>query len=262
MLEFGWFSRGEWPPGQWDLRYDGWLIRRSKPADSGAAAHWPILVDWREATRPALELQPGMSRWMIALGVDREGERSRLLLSGFGDALPMTTGRLEIAARARRVAYVAQSMRRNLQVGPVLLDLFHRDGRIGDRWLGLHPREFALFWRLAEAEGARVSRRALLADVWRLDHDPETNRIEVHVSRLRAKLAPSRLSWLVATDPRGGYRLHSSGLRAVFAFGSRAGSAYEQALILGTPRTGSPDPPRGGRSDAIDAEREDFDRHR
>lgn len=50
-------------------------------------------------------------------------------------------------------------------------------------------------------------RAAMLADVWRLAHVPETNSLEVHVSRLRAKLAPARAGWLVETDPRGGYRL-------------------------------------------------------
>ncbi len=91
--------------------------------------------------------------------------------------------------------------------GPVTLDLFHRDGRVAGRWLGLHPREFALLWRLAETPGVRVGRRQLLRDVWRLDHIPETNSLDVHVSRLRAKLHVARCAWLVETDPLGGYRL-------------------------------------------------------
>lgn len=230
MLEFGWLSRAAWPPGRWDLRYEGWLIRRNNPAEQGKAPSWPILVDWRAGTRAELNMQPGMGRWMVAIGAQTAAERGRLMQSGFGEALPGGIGRHELAIRLTRVAQTAQSMRRQLQVGPVTLDLFHRDGRAGTRWLGLHPREFALFWRLAEAEGARVSRRALLADVWRLDHDPETNRIEVHISRLRAKLATFRLSWLIATDPRGGYRLHASGRRSAFAFGMRPASPYEARL--------------------------------
>ncbi len=39
------------------------------------------------------------------------------------------------------------------EAGDVTLDLAHRDARVEDRWLALHPREFALLWRLAERPG-------------------------------------------------------------------------------------------------------------
>lgn len=90
-------------------------------------------------------------------------------------------------------------------VGDVTLDLLHRDGRIDDRWLGLHPREFGLFWRLAQEPGMRVSKRRLLADVWRISFEPETNSVAVHVARVRAKLQPFGLARIVATHPEGGY---------------------------------------------------------
>ncbi|MCB2067011.1 MAG: winged helix-turn-helix transcriptional regulator [Erythrobacter sp.] len=92
-------------------------------------------------------------------------------------------------------------------LGPLTLDLFHRDARQGARWLGLHPREFGLLWRLADSPGERVTRAQLLKDVWRLNHEPETNSVEVHVSRLRAKLALAGCESLVETAPEGGYRL-------------------------------------------------------
>jgi DNA-binding response OmpR family regulator len=41
------------------------------------------------------------------------------------------------------------------EAADMTLDLFHRDGRAEDCWLGLHPREFALIWRLAEHPGNR-----------------------------------------------------------------------------------------------------------
>lgn len=70
-----------------------------------------------------------------------------------------------------------------------------------------HPREFGLLWRLSDHPGEVVSRRQLLEDVWRIRHDPETNSVEVHVSRLRSKLAACGCAALVATVPEGGYRL-------------------------------------------------------
>jgi DNA-binding response OmpR family regulator len=95
------------------------------------------------------------------------------------------------------------------EAGDVTLDLFHRDGRVADCWLGLHPREFALFWRLAEHPGERMTRRQLLADVWRIHFEPETNSLAVHVARVRAKLDTFGLSRLIATHPEGGYFLNA-----------------------------------------------------
>lgn len=100
-------------------------------------------------------------------------------------------------------------MPRQLLVGPVLLDLFHRDARLHGSWLHLHPREFGLLWRLAESPRTRLTRQTLLRDVWRLRHEPETNTVEVHVYRLRRKLSAFGVDRLVVTEPAGGYRLEA-----------------------------------------------------
>ena len=102
---------------------------------------------------------------------------------------------------------------RFLQAGDIRLDLFHRDGRVGGRWIGFHPREFEVVWRLAETPETIVSRMRLLKDVWRLGHDPETNRVEVNISRIRSKLHPFRLSWMVGTGDAGGYFLTTGAIR-------------------------------------------------
>ncbi|MDN3646445.1 winged helix-turn-helix domain-containing protein [Pontixanthobacter aestiaquae] len=96
---------------------------------------------------------------------------------------------------------------RFLKAGDIRLDLFHRDASVGGSWIGLHPREFEVLWRLAETPDVVVSRTRLLKDVWRLNHDPETNRVEVNISRIRSKLHPFRLSWMVRTSDAGGYFL-------------------------------------------------------
>ena len=93
------------------------------------------------------------------------------------------------------------------EAGDLTLDLFHRDGRVEDRWLGLHPREFELLWRLAEQPGQRTTREQLLADVWRIHFKPETNSLTVHVARVRAKLEPFGLAKMLVTHPAGGYLL-------------------------------------------------------
>lgn len=152
-----------------------------------------------EADRPAWRL--------IMLGVEAPDERAQLLTMGCAEALPATTDLFELQARSQRVADMFGMLPRWRKLGALTMDLFHRDVRRGPRWLGLHPREFGLLWRLADKPGERVTRRQLLKDVWRLNHQPETNSVEVHVSRLRAKLADVGCAELVETHPLGGYRL-------------------------------------------------------
>lgn len=121
-------------------------------------------------------------------------------------------------------------MPRRLCAGPVTLDLFHRDGSVEGAWLHLHPREFELLWRLAESPRQRLSRRQLLAEVWRIDYDLDTNRVEVHVARVRAKLHAFGLSWLIATDPLGGYSLDADA-SPMMLDNPRAGWQFSQQYL-------------------------------
>ena len=122
---------------------------------------------------------------------------------------------------AKAPSFSAQTegmMPRFREVGDVTLDLFHRDARVDDRWLGLHPREFELLWRLAETPGERLTRRELLAQVWRIEHEPNTNSVAVHVARVRAKLAPFDLSQILVTHPDGGYFVDAAPDASAFSF--------------------------------------------
>jgi len=196
---FNWISLAEEPPEPWDLRRAGWTMLAGE--DSTA----PLLLDAREGTAPDVSNTP--TRRVAVLGVDSPARRAELLTGGFGEALAADIDLAELAARVERMADNASRLSRETRAGPVTLDLFHRDGRVEDRWLGLHPREFALLWHLAETKGQVVSRADLLMAVWRLKHDPGTNSLEVHVSRLRTKLNAAGVKGLIETDPAGGYRL-------------------------------------------------------
>ena len=95
------------------------------------------------------------------------------------------------------------------EAGEVTLDLVHRDGRVAGRWLGFHPCEFELLWRLAENPGRRMTRRQLLRDARWLGFASKTVSLAVHVARIRAKLAPFGLSRMIAKHTEGGYVLHA-----------------------------------------------------
>ncbi len=209
---FGWIADGATPPSQWDLRLGGWSLCSGIGGCRTECRH-VLICDTRtlsqdhriglaEADRPAWRL--------ILLGVEDPAQRAQLLTMGCAEALPAATDRHELLARAKRVSDMFGMLPRWRNCGPLTLDLFHRDARHGARWLGLHPREFGVIWRLADVPGETVTRRQLLKDVWRISHEPETNSVEVHVSRLRSKLADAGCAALVTTDPDGGYRLAKS----------------------------------------------------
>lgn len=204
MLDFGWLAERPAPPARWDLRRAGWRMVGGGEPRAGPFPY-PLLV---AAGSPCNCLAALVGReWLVLLGVESGDERARLVGMGFGDALSGSVALPELSARARKVAALAGKLPSERLVGPAMLDLRHRDARIGGKWVGLFPREFELLWRLSERRGERVTRRQLLKDVWRLDHDPETNRVEVHVSRLRSKLVLMGAGNLVHTDRAGGYRI-------------------------------------------------------
>jgi len=202
---FGWVAERPEPPPQWDLRRAGWQLA-SAPADGDRVC----LVDMRRqrpgAPVPKRAGGAELSRCLL-LGVDCGNERARLLEAGCADALPRTIDLRELNLRARRIATARECLPRRREVGPLTLDLLHRDAHTGQGWLALLPREFELLWRLSDRPGERVSRARLLREVWRIDFEPGTNSVEVHVSRLRSKLAEAGIERLVETDPDGGYRL-------------------------------------------------------
>jgi DNA-binding winged helix-turn-helix (wHTH) protein len=197
-------------PGACDLRAAGWILRTEGSWLDDPVA--PLLLaiprqislrNWLALARARGDLRARMVLW----GVECSAERERLLRLGFGDVLDEQVGRGELATRAGRIAALRSQVPRELRIGAVRLDLVDRQAWCQGRSLGLHPREFALLWRLGEAAGLPVSQGRLLHDVWHLAFRPETNTVAVHVSRLRAKLRLAGCDGLVETLSWGGYRL-------------------------------------------------------
>lgn len=94
-----------------------------------------------------------------------------------------------------------------LRLGALEIDLIEREAWREGRTLGLLQREFELLHLLARRSGRPQSRETLLREIWRLGFDPGTNVVEVHVSRLRAKLDRG-FDWPMLQTVRGaGYRL-------------------------------------------------------
>lgn len=196
--QFGWLGTDRIPPGL-DLRALGWDLA-SLPGDLAEAPFPLLLADFQRAI--AIRPQRVRARVLMA-GVVDSATRAHLLALGFGEVTAPGLSLDELGERARRLADTLAALPRRREHGPVLLDLLHREGWVGRHRLGLHPREFALLWRLAESPDVPVSPGTLLSEVWHLAHRPETNSLAVHVCRLRAKLAGAGLPHLLHTSPTG-----------------------------------------------------------
>lgn len=219
MNTFGWIAGTRDPPSRWDLREFSWRLCNGHGGHRSECRH-VLLIDVQQldpATRIEIAEADKPAWRIIMLGVEEAAERAQLLSIGVAEALPASIQLRELEARARRVADMFGALPRWRNIGAITLDLFHRDARLNSRWLHLHPREFGLLWRLADNPGEAVSRRDLLRDVWRIDFEPETNSVEVHVSRLRSKLAAEGYRGLVETASGGGYRLSQDELPFLLA---------------------------------------------
>ncbi len=241
MAIFGWIAGDPAPPARWDLRRVGWKLCQGRNACRAECRH-VLVSDTRGLSPPQRQALAESDRpaWrLILLGVENPAERAGLISLGCAEALSANTGLHELEARSRRVTEMFGMLPRRRDVGSLTLDLFHRDARRGNRWLGLHPREFGVLWRLADEPGERVTRRQLLADVWRLNHEPETNSVEVHVSRLRAKLAGAGCEDYVQTAPEGGYLLAGSSPFMLSADSPQADALDDYLRDLGWAKLGA-----------------------
>jgi len=112
-----------------------------------------------------------------------------------------------IEALLRRSRTEAPSTR--LQVADLELDLLARTVTRAGRPIDLQPREFRLLEYLMRHAGQVVTRTMLLEHVWDYHFDPQTNVIDVHVSRLRRKIDRDFETPLLHTVRGAGYVLRA-----------------------------------------------------
>ncbi|MBE7218130.1 MAG: response regulator transcription factor [Caulobacteraceae bacterium] len=111
--------------------------------------------------------------------------------------------RVEALARRRETGAVATQ----LKVGELEMDLLTRTVRRSGQEIDLQPREFELLEYLMRHAGQSVTRTMLLEKVWNYHFDPQTNVIDVHVSRLRGKIDKGFDRQMLQTVRGAGYRL-------------------------------------------------------
>jgi len=148
---------------------------------------------------------------LILSALGEVDDRVKGLKAGGDDYLVKPFAFSELLARLEALARRAKSGNdgapTTLRAGDLEMDLLRREVRRADKPIDLQPREFQLLEFLLRHAGQVVTRTMLLEGVWDYHFDPQTNVIDVHISRLRAKIDKGFDRPLLHTVRGAGYRL-------------------------------------------------------
>ena len=172
-------------------------------------------------------MMPKMNGVQLVESLRREGDRTPVLfLSALGEvsdrvdglqaggddylvkpyAFPELIARIEALNRRRDTG----SVQTLLKVGELEMDLIARTVHRQGKEIDLQPREFQLLEFMMRHAGQSVTRTMLLEKVWHYHFDPQTNVIDVHISRLRSKVDKGFPEALVHTVRGAGYMIRDS----------------------------------------------------
>ena len=115
--------------------------------------------------------------------------------------------RIEVLSRRQTVTQTQDKLR----LADLEMDLLKHKVSRGGKNINLQPREFRLLEYLLRHSGQVVSRTMLLEQVWDYNFDPQTNVIDVHISRLRNKIDKDFDPPLLHTIRGAGYSLREPG---------------------------------------------------
>jgi len=178
-------------------RFDAIVLDRMLPGMDGLA----IVA--------ALRASDNHTPVLILSALDQVDDRVRGLKAGGDDYLTKPYAFSELMARIESLLRrgAGGKTETKLRVGELEIDLLARTVRRGPAEIELLPREFRLLEYLARNAGHVVTRTMLLEQVWDYHFDPQTNVIDVHISRLRQKIDKGFAKPMLHTVRGAGYCL-------------------------------------------------------
>ncbi len=178
-------------------RFDAIILDRMLPGIDGLTILSALRAS--ENTTPVL----------ILSALDGVDDRVRGLKAGGDDYLTKPFAFSELLARIEAMTRRGASRvgETHLRVGDLEIDLLARMVTRAGRPIELLPREFRLLEVLARHSGQVVTRTMLLEKVWDYHFDPQTNVIDVHISRLRQKIDKDFATPMLHTIRGAGYCL-------------------------------------------------------
>jgi two-component system OmpR family response regulator len=146
---------------------------------------------------------------LILSALDNVDERIRGLKSGGDDYLVKPFAFGELLARLDALLRRSQTLplETTLVVGDLCMDLLSHKVTRGEKTVALQPREFKLLEYLMRHANQVVTRTMLLENVWDYHFDPQTNVVDVHISKLRQKIDAGDQRPLLRTIRNAGYML-------------------------------------------------------
>lgn len=148
---------------------------------------------------------------IVATARDDDSSAIRLLNSGADDYVvkPYSVEHLEARIRAvlrRGPSSLGEGI---ITVGDLVIEPGSREARLAEETLDLSPKEFDLLLLLAEKVGQVVTKREILAEVWREPYGGSERTVDVHLSWLRKKLGES------ASEPKYLQTVHGVGIKLI-----------------------------------------------
>lgn len=187
------------------LKQEGYAVDHAPDGDTGLAltastSYDAAVIDVMLPALDGLSLVRRMRAARAALPVlflsarATVEDRVKGLQAGGDDYLTKPFAFAELSARLqaliRRASFAPEPMK--LAVGDVEIDLAQRSVAVAGRLVELQPREFSLLEYLLRHAGRPVTKTMILEHVWDYSFDPQTNIVDVLVSRLRAKIDPEK----------------------------------------------------------------------
>jgi two-component system OmpR family response regulator len=150
---------------------------------------------------------------LIVSALGEVDERVRGLRAGGDDYLVKPYAFAELLARVEVLAgrHRGDAPATKLAIADLEMDLLTRDVKRAGQKIELQAREFKLLEYLMRHAGQVVTRTMLLEGVWDFHFDPQTNVIDVHISRLRQKIDKDHDLRLIQTIRGAGYSLREPG---------------------------------------------------
>ena len=183
-----------------DAKYDVLIVDRMLPGRDGLS----LIKSVRQSglQTPILILSALGEVDDRVQGLERGGDDYLVKPFAFSELV----ARLDALVRRSR----AEAAATHLEVADLVMDLLKREVRRAGQRIDLQPREFGLLEYLMRHSGQVVTRTMLLEQVWDYNFDPQTNVIDVHVSRLRRKIDRDFDTPLIHTVRGAGYVLRAS----------------------------------------------------
>ncbi|MFO1034539.1 MAG: response regulator transcription factor [Hyphomicrobiales bacterium] len=208
----GWLIKGLAEAGHVaDLATDG----EEGPALAREAIHDVLIVDRMLPKLDGLSIiktvrdEGLVTPVLILSALSDVDERVKGLRAGGDDYLAKPYAFSELLARVEGLSRrkSGSALETRLKACDLEMDLLSRAVTRGGKPIPLQPREFKLLEYLVRNAGHIVTRTMLLENVWDYHFDPQTNVIDVHVSRLRGKIDKGFDEPLLQTVRGAGYMI-------------------------------------------------------